>query len=86
MGTKREQLGYVIEVKSYRKHGNGAKGGGRQGSSGKKCSLFKLGPGNQEELVATAEGKPIEDLAFFLNFCLGSLNLQFESRNICGYI
>ncbi len=56
MGTKREPLGYVVVMKSWRKHGNGAKGGGRQGSTGKKCSLFKLDAKGNRELVASTEG------------------------------
>jgi hypothetical protein len=46
-------LGYVVVVKPYRKHGNGAKGGGRQESTGKKCSLFKINEGWHRELVAS---------------------------------
>jgi hypothetical protein len=62
MGTRHEVLGYVIVVKPYRKHGNGAKGGGRQGSSGKRCSLFKVDDKTQtrELVVETAGGTAAE--------------------------
>lgn len=56
MGTERSVLGYVVVVKPYRKHGNGAVGGGRKGSSGKKCFLYKLSSTGARELVASAEG------------------------------
>jgi len=56
MGTERIVLGYVVVVKPYRKHGNGAKGGGRLGSTGKKCSLYKIGEAGSRELVASTEG------------------------------
>ena len=53
MGTIRKILGYVVVVKPYRKHGNGAKGGGRKGSTGKRCALYKLGA---QEPDVEAEG------------------------------
>lgn len=64
MGTRREVLGYVIVVRPYRKLGNGAKGGGRQGSSGKRCSLFKINDKTQkrELVVETAGGTAAEAL------------------------
>ena len=42
MGTERTILNRVVVIKSWRKHGNGAKGGGRQGSSGKKGQIFQV--------------------------------------------
>lgn len=42
MGTRRTTLNRVVVIKSWRKHGNGAKGGGRQGSSGKKGQIFQV--------------------------------------------
>lgn len=56
MGTKRTNLGYVVVVKPWRKHGNGAKGGGRLGSTGKKCSLYRIDSAGKRELVASIEG------------------------------
>lgn len=56
MGTERIVLGYVVVVKPYRKHSNGAKGSGRLGSSGKKCFLYKIGETGSQELVASTEG------------------------------
>ncbi len=56
MGTERSVLGYVVVVKPYRKHGNGAKGGGRLGSTGKKSSLYKINSAGVRELVASTEG------------------------------
>lgn len=55
MGTKREVLGLVVRVESFRKNGNGAKGGGRKGNSGKRAKLFKLDEKGGRELVAVAE-------------------------------
>ncbi len=34
-------LGLTIIISSHRKHGNGAKGGGRKNSSGKKAVVFQ---------------------------------------------
>jgi hypothetical protein len=56
MGTKREVLGLVVEVGSYRKSGNGAKGGGRKGNSGKRAKLFKFNKAGEKELLESAEG------------------------------
>ena len=56
MGTERSVLGYVVVMKPYRKHGNGAKGSGRLGNSGKKCFLYKINTAGSRELIASAEG------------------------------
>jgi hypothetical protein len=56
MGTRHVVLGYVLVVKPYRKHGNGAKGGGRKGSSGKRCTLYKLDASGKRKFVADTEG------------------------------
>ena len=37
MGTERAVLGYVIEMKPWRKGGNGPIGSGRLGGTGKRC-------------------------------------------------
>lgn len=63
MGTHREMLGYVVVMKPWRKHGNGAKGGGRQASTGKKCTLYKLDDRGNRELVASVEGSTAKAVA-----------------------
>ncbi len=42
VGTERTAHNRVVVIKSWRKHGNGAKGGGRQGSTGKKGQIFQV--------------------------------------------
>jgi len=61
MGTEHKVLGYVVEMRTWRKHGNGAKGGGRQGSSGKKAALYKTDAAGKRELVDSAEGSSAKD-------------------------
>ena len=43
MGTERTSLRRVVIIKPYRKSGNGAKGGGRKGNSGKRGVIYDLG-------------------------------------------
>jgi hypothetical protein len=62
MGTDRVLLGFVVEMKPWRKHGNGAKGGGRLGGTGKKCSLFKIDKAGNRELVAKIEGSTAKEV------------------------
>jgi hypothetical protein len=62
MGTQRLLLNRVVVVKPWRKHGNGAKGGGRQGTSGKKGTIFQLENGTQTELK-TETGSTFTDLS-----------------------
>ena len=61
MGTERAILGYVIVMKPWRKHGNGAKGSGRLGGTGKKCQLYKVKEDGTRELVETVEGSTAKD-------------------------
>lgn len=44
MGTQRTPIGRVVVVKTHRKEGNGAKGGGRKGNTGKKGIIYDLAP------------------------------------------
>jgi hypothetical protein len=63
MGTRHEMKGRVIVVKPYRKAGNGAKGGGRTGVSGKRGFVYVINPENKERtLVAQAEGATFSDM------------------------
>lgn len=41
------KIGRKVVVKPYRKHGNGAKGGGRKGKTGKRGIIYELGPDGQ---------------------------------------
>lgn len=57
MGTQRPLLNRLVVIKSWRKHGNGAKGGGRQGSSGKKGTIYQIErDGTRSELATESEG------------------------------
>lgn len=49
--TEREKIGVTIKISSYRKHGNGAIGGGRKNTSGKKAIISKDGT---ESIILTA--------------------------------
>lgn len=40
---KKEKMGLTITISPYRKHGNGAKGGGRKNKSGKQAIIKKEG-------------------------------------------
>jgi hypothetical protein len=46
-----EKLGRKIVVKPYRKHGNGAKGGGRKGRTGKRGIIYQIELAGQTELA-----------------------------------
>lgn len=41
--AERPDLGLTITISSHRKHGNGAIGGGRKGSTGKKAEVTRKG-------------------------------------------
>jgi len=57
MGTERTLLNRIVVIKTWRKHGNGAKGGGRQGSSGKQGTIFQMeSDGTRTELATESEG------------------------------
>jgi hypothetical protein len=60
MGTDRKMLGYVVVVKPFRKS-NGAVGGGRKGSTGKRCLLYKMEEGGGRSLVSSVEGATAKD-------------------------
>jgi hypothetical protein len=60
------QLGLTIEIKTHRKEGNGAKGGGRKGNTGKKGIITKQG----EEPI-TVTGNTAREL-------LGKIRKQFK--------
>ncbi|GEM_PF-2651416 len=49
-------LGRKVIIKTHRKFGNGAKGGGRKGQTGKRGIIYKIcGDGTQAELVCIDE-------------------------------
>lgn len=55
--VEREKLGRRIVVKTDRKEGNGAKGGGRKGNSGKKATIFQIDDrGKETELALCRAG------------------------------
>lgn len=43
--TEQDKMGLTITIGPHRKHGNGAVGGGRQHTSGKKAVISKEGEG-----------------------------------------
>ncbi len=49
--TEHKEIGLTIKISSHRKHGNGAVGGGRKNTSGKKAVISKIG---NENVVITA--------------------------------
>lgn len=55
MGTDRAVLGYVIEMKPWRKGGNGPIGSGRLGGTGKRCKLYKVAKDGTRELIETVD-------------------------------
>ena len=66
-----ESLGRKVVVKAYRKHGNGAKGGGRKGQTGKKGSIYQLGNDGNCTKLATCEEPNFTELSkklFATNF------------------
>ncbi|OGZ17006.1 MAG: hypothetical protein A2494_00765 [Candidatus Lloydbacteria bacterium RIFOXYC12_FULL_46_25] len=60
---ERKQLGRKVVIKTHRKHGNGAKGGGRKGQTGKRGIIYHIaGDGTQTELLRE-EGPTFKDLS-----------------------
>lgn len=61
MGTRHEIFNRVVVIKPWRKHGNGAKGGGRQGSTGKKGQIFQVASdGTRTPVVlSTVDGEDV---------------------------
>lgn len=49
---EREKIGRKVVVKTHRKHGNGAKGGGRKGQTGKRGIIYQLDPGGTQTELA----------------------------------
>lgn len=62
--AEKPKQGLVVTVKKngHRKNGNGAVGGGRSGSTGKKAVIEKLLPNGAREEVQTVYGTSLKDL------------------------
>ena len=63
MGTERHVFSRLVVVKPYRKCGNGAKGGGRKGNSGKRGTIYSLAEGGARTELASADGTTFTDLS-----------------------
>lgn len=59
----REMLGRVVVIKTRRKHGNGAVGGGRKNSSGKTGIIYQVGEDGKRTELARANGTTFTDLS-----------------------
>ncbi len=68
MGTERTSLRRVVIIKPYRKSGNGAKGGGRKGNSGKRGVIYDLAADGThiEPALASATGTTMTTLSRIL--------------------
>ncbi len=63
MWPNRVLLHRVIVVQSYRKAGNGAKGGGRQGCSGKRGTVYQVDPETgKRKVIHSAVGPTFRDM------------------------
>jgi hypothetical protein len=60
---EREKLGRKVVVKTFRKHGNGAVGGGRRGQSGKKGTIYSIAVDGTLTELAYEEGTSFTDLS-----------------------
>lgn len=60
---ERPKLGKTVTIKTHRKHGNGAKGGGRQGGSGKKAEISQTKADGTTVIVYTAEKPTFRELS-----------------------
>ncbi len=63
MGTERTPLNRVVVIKPWRKHGNGAKGGGRKGNSGKRGVIYSVATDDTRTELASLEGTTFTDLS-----------------------
>ncbi len=63
MGTERQVYSRVVFVKPYRKNGNGAKGGGRKGNSGKLGTIYSIAVDGARTELAKADGTTFTDLS-----------------------
>lgn len=63
MGTQRPILNRIVIIKPWRKHGNGAKGGGRQGTSGKKGTIFQIEHDGSQSELGCETGSSFTDLS-----------------------
>jgi len=57
-----EPLGRKIIVKTDRKEGNGGKGGGRKGNTGKKATIVERDSEGKETTLAECKGSTFVDL------------------------
>jgi hypothetical protein len=60
---EREKLGRKVVVTTYRKHGNGAVGGGRRGQSGKRGIIYSVAADGTETELAQREGPTFKKLS-----------------------
>lgn len=63
MGTVRTPLHRVVVIKTWRKNGNGAKGGGRKGNSGKRGRIYQVNTDNTRTELAFEEGSSFTELS-----------------------
>jgi hypothetical protein len=57
------KLNRVVVVSTDRKHGNGAVGGGRQGTSGKKAKVYQKYPDKDRKLLLEIEAPTFSALS-----------------------
>jgi len=64
MGTRHEVLGRVVVIKKgdRNKHGNGAKGSGRQNGTGMNAYLYQFDKDGNRTLVASVTGSTFKDV------------------------
>ncbi|OGG65618.1 hypothetical protein A3I99_02580 [Candidatus Kaiserbacteria bacterium RIFCSPLOWO2_02_FULL_45_11b] len=64
MGTRHEVLGRVVVIKKgdRNKHGNGAKGSGRQNGTGLTAYLYQIDKDGNRTLIASAPGSSFKDV------------------------
>lgn len=59
---ERAKLGRIVTITAKRK-GNGAKGGGRKGSSGKKGVIYQVDEDGKKTELARASGATLKELS-----------------------
>lgn len=58
-----DRLGRKVVIRTHRKYGNGAKGGGRKGETGKRGTIYQIGPDGKQTVLARNKGTTFKDLA-----------------------
>ncbi len=60
---ERVRLGMKVVITTYRKHGNGAKGSGRKGQSGKRGIIYHMADDGTKKKLAKAEEPTFKELS-----------------------